>query len=77
MVLVVNLSNHSEQVEFVIERDGLEKGIAYARQCLLQYRRAAQPQPNDNKKQHFAHSALYRKHYVESIIYLRNFLRDK
>lgn len=68
------MSNHSEQVSFMYERDGLDAAINYAKQSLRMYRRCAKPKPDGSK--HFAHTPIFRKHYVESIIYLRYFLRN-
>lgn len=63
----------ADRINFLIERDGLSGAIDFAKRALFVYRKAARLTP-DGKKQ-FAHDKVYRASFVESILYLRNFLR--
>jgi len=64
------MSDHSEEIKFMIDRDGIELGIEYAKQCLFVFRKAARD------RTHFAHCKPFREHFVRSIIYTKKFLKD-
>lgn len=62
--------NESIRMKFLEERDGKEQALVIAKRNLEIYRCCAR-----NRK-HFAHNAAYRASYVQSITYLRNYIRQ-
>lgn len=64
-----------QQLEFVIQRDGMEGAREYAKRALQAYRGAARYRnPEKPSQRLFVHHMPYRPHYVRSIIELRRFL---
>lgn len=70
---MTDLRNHSEQVAFVRQRDGYDAALAYAKQTLSAYRKAARLAANGRKT--FAHVTPYRPHFVVSLRYLHKLVR--
>jgi hypothetical protein len=69
------MSNMTEQLATVRERDGYEAMRDYAQRTLDTYRRCARPQRDGTK--HFAHVDTFRPHFVISMLQLRSLLRDE
>ncbi len=64
-----------DQITFMIARDGLAAAIEYALRSLRAYRSSAQYRNSEKpKERHFAHLQLFRPHFVQSIIDIRQFL---
>ena len=60
--------SETQRLRFVEERDGKEAALAFAKQTLQSYRKAAQTQ------KHFAHCMPFRPHFVASLIVLRKYI---
>ncbi len=65
--------SEADRIAFMEQRDGVPAAREFAEQTLQVYRSAARPDRSGKKG--FAHDIRFRASFVESLLYLRAYLR--